>query len=368
MERTFQYSFTPTSQDPVGGPTVQLAVTDIEDAALREILQTPGAGLGTWSLLGDLLTATGPNSPFTFREPLGQAREVKVALSGLFGRFVARAYLERYFGLSVFAHLSNSGLMIDARRQIAVTRTASGDLPDWVACTRAWTRLTVAEAKGCHDPGGPQKALMRAWTQAQRVDVTCRSLPISIKRIAISTRWGSARGGASVPVMSVRDPDETGAPMTPDDERALFVGLLRRHLATLLGPLGHTALRDALLRLATSRQPEKVLVASALGALDKTAVSVADHQATALEEMVGGLVTRQGVVADRRLPPEDEVTLVRLQLRPQFVGVERPVIRAAILGTVSATQASNEPRPRRGRARGDGSGVWVVPLFAGEEG
>ena len=32
---------------------------------------------------------------------LGQAREVKVALSGLFGRFVARAYLERYFSLSL---------------------------------------------------------------------------------------------------------------------------------------------------------------------------------------------------------------------------------------------------------------------------
>ena len=30
-----------------------------------------------------------------------KAREVKVALSGLFGRFVARAYLERYFSLSL---------------------------------------------------------------------------------------------------------------------------------------------------------------------------------------------------------------------------------------------------------------------------
>ena len=26
-----------------------------------------------------------------------------------------------------------------------------------------WASLTVAEPKGCHDPGGPAKALARAW-------------------------------------------------------------------------------------------------------------------------------------------------------------------------------------------------------------
>lgn len=40
---------------------------------------------------GALLTPTGTGTPFIFWEPLGQAREVNVALSGLFGRFVARA-------------------------------------------------------------------------------------------------------------------------------------------------------------------------------------------------------------------------------------------------------------------------------------
>ncbi|WP_246413274.1 hypothetical protein [Rhizobium indicum] len=45
--------------------------------------------------------------PSISREPLGQAQEVKVALSGLFGRFVARTHLERYFNLSIFAHLGS---------------------------------------------------------------------------------------------------------------------------------------------------------------------------------------------------------------------------------------------------------------------
>ena len=38
---------------------------------------------------------------------LGQARELKVALSGLFRRFVARTYLERYLDLSISAHLTS---------------------------------------------------------------------------------------------------------------------------------------------------------------------------------------------------------------------------------------------------------------------
>lgn len=98
MARTFIHRFDPISASPVVGPTVDLEVSEIEDAGIREVLQTPGAAYGAWSILDALLAATGPGTPFIFREPLGQAREVKVALSGLFGRFVARAYLERYFG------------------------------------------------------------------------------------------------------------------------------------------------------------------------------------------------------------------------------------------------------------------------------
>src|SRR5688500_11394740 len=88
VTRTFLYSFTPVSQDPAPGSTIDLDVSQIEDAAIREVLQTPGAAYGTWSILDALLSPTGAGTPFVFKEPLGQAREVKVALSGLFGRFV----------------------------------------------------------------------------------------------------------------------------------------------------------------------------------------------------------------------------------------------------------------------------------------
>ena len=89
MSRTFIYSFTPPSLDPAPGATITLDVSEIEDAGIREVLQTPGAAYGTWSILDELLSPTGIGTPFIFKQLLGQAREVKVALSGLFGRFLA---------------------------------------------------------------------------------------------------------------------------------------------------------------------------------------------------------------------------------------------------------------------------------------
>ena len=199
MTRTFWHDFHPPHLNPLHGWDVELTVQEIEDAGLREILQTPGAALGSWGMLEPLLQPTGDGTPFVFREPLGEAREVKVALSGLFGRFVARAYLERYFHLSIFAHLGHSTIVLDGRRRIQVVRRESGDLPDWIACSSTLSDLTVAEAKGSHAQSGPAQALGRAWKQAGRIDVVARNRPVSLRRIAIVTRWGVSTGGPPDP-------------------------------------------------------------------------------------------------------------------------------------------------------------------------
>src|ERR1700742_1068053 len=144
-------TFDPASANPIKGPVAELTTDEIEDAGIREVLQTPGATFGSWAILDALLAPTGPGSPFVFREPLGQAREVKVALSGLFGRFVARAYLERYCNLTIFAHFGRRSMRLDGRRRIAIIRRERGDLPDGIACAADLSALTVAEAKGCHD-------------------------------------------------------------------------------------------------------------------------------------------------------------------------------------------------------------------------
>ena len=234
MTRTFAHEFSPEGANPVTGPRVELTVQEIEDAGLREVLQTPGAGIGSWSFLGDLLQ---PGDPFVFHQPLGQSREVKVALSGLFGRFFARAYLERYFHLSVFHHLGQEPISLNAPREISITAREEGDLPDWVACTNTFSDLTLAEAKGTHDKAGPISALSRAWNQVRRVDVVERGRTVPAKRIAIATRWGVAAGEPGEPRIAAHDPADEGGAHRTRAERCHVRGALppshRKHdLAT----------------------------------------------------------------------------------------------------------------------------------------
>lgn len=364
MTRTFLHSFDPPSASPVNAATVDLDVADIEDAGIREVLQTPGAAYGAWSILDALLTPTGVGTPFVFREPLGQAREVKVALSGLFGRFVARAYLERYFNLSIFAHLGSQTIDLDRRRKVKIKRLSRGDLPDWIACASDLSSLTVAEAKGCHDPGGPAKALTRAWAQAGRIDVTAQGRKVTVKRIAIATRWGMAVAGPADAYLSVKDPLDEGEPIEPHEKDALFIGILRLHIANMIRPLGHAELAGALYRL--TQQPFARRLQGDLdlarAALNATPVGEVD-KATAIGGLVGGIVTRAGPVTDADVTPGDQESLARLNLRPVFVGVERELIQAAIDADPQAvrTRIAQSVRPDD-FARPDHAGGWIVPL------
>jgi hypothetical protein len=367
LTRTFLHSFDPPAASPVTGPTVDLELSDIEDAGIREVLQTPGAAYGAWSILDALLTPTGPGTPFVFREPLGQAREVKVALSGLFGRFIARAYLERHFNLSIFAHLGSRTIDLDRRRQVKVKRLFRGDLPDWIACASDLSSLTVAEAKGCHDVGGPTKALERAWAQAGRIDVTAKGRKVTLKRIAIATRWGNVSAGPSDALLSVRDPVDEGEPVDPEDQDAIFLGLLRIHITNLIKPLGHAELADSLSRLTDQPFARRLQgdIERARTLLDAVPVREVE-KATAMGGLVGGIVTRTGPVTNVDVTPADQETLARLNLRPVFVGIERDLIHAAI---------EAEPQVVRNRlvkkvspdefARPDRAGGWIIPL--GEE-
>lgn len=367
MTRTFLHSFDPPSASPITAATVDLDIAEIEDAGIREVLQTPGAAYGAWSILDALLMPTGMGTPFIFREPLGQAREVKVALSGLFGRFVARAYLERYFNLSIFAHLGSRTIDLDRRRKVKIKRLSRGDLPDWIACASDLSSLTVAEAKGCHDPGGPAKALTRAWAQAGRVDVTAQGRRVTVKRIAIATRWGMAVAGPADAHLAVKDPLDEGEPLEPQEKDALFIGMLRLHIANLIRPLGHAELSGALYRL--TQQPFARRLQSDLdlarAALDTAPVRDVD-KAAAMGGLIGGVVTRAGPVTDADVTSGDQDALARLDLRPVFVGVERELIRAAINAEPQAvrTRLTQSLRPDD-FARPDHAGGWIVPLGKG---
>lgn len=364
MTRTFLHNFDPPASSPVTGTTVDLNVSQIEDAGIREVLQTPGAAYGAWSILDALLTPTGAGTPFIFREPLGQTREVKVALSGLFGRFVARAYLERYFNLSIFAHLGSRIIDLDRRRQVKVTRLSRGDLPDWIACASDLSSLTVAEAKGCHDNGGPAKALNRAWAQAGRIDITAGGSKVTVKRIAIATRWGMAAPSPTDAHLSVRDPIDEGAPIKPEEKDALFIGLLRLHIANLIKSLGHAELASALRGLTHQPFARRLQgdLQRARTLLDAAPIREVE-KATAMGGLIGGIVTRAGPVTDTDVAPADQEALARLNLRPVFVGIERDLVRAAI----DAEPQTVRTRPTQIMspdefARPDRAGGWIVPL------
>lgn len=364
VSRTFLHSFDPAAASPVAGPTVDLDVTEIEDAGIREVLQTPGAAYGAWSILDALLAPTGVGTPFIFKEPLGQAREVKVALSGLFGRFVARAYLERYFNLSIFAHLGSRVIDLDRRRRIKVTRLSRGDLPDWIACASDLSALTVAEAKGCHDSGGPAKALDRAWAQAGRIDISARGRRVTVKRVAIATRWGMAAPSPSDAHLSVRDPVDDGEPITPEEKDALFIGMLRLHVANLVKTLGHPELASALHRLTQQpfvrRLDDDVRRARTL--LDSSPISEVE-QTTAIDGLIGGVVTRAGPVGESDVAPAEQEALARFNLRPVFVGVERDLVRAAIDGKADTVRARLDQLTKADDfARSDRAGGWIIPL------
>lgn len=369
MLRTFSYKFDPAIASPIKGNTAQLAVDEIENAGLLEVLQTPGASLGSWAFLNALLQQTGAGTPFVFKEPLGQAREVKVALSGLFGRFVARAYLERYFGLSIFAHLGRRSFRLNGRLRIRVTRKKKqrGDLPDWIASDASLTRLFVAEAKGCHDRSGPDQALARAWAQANRIDVILGRRKVQkkahVKRIAIATRWGVASGGPAIPIMAVKDPDETGD-MLPDEMNAALVGIARRHTANLLRGIGYERLAHALEELIDARtgSAARDTVQTALSVLAATdAQSPTEAQASGPSDLlVGRWITRAGPTSDVRLGRSDREVLQRLDLRPVFVGLERHFVQVVISGELDLIRARARERVSGGTARTDGAGVWML--------
>ncbi|KPG02092.1 hypothetical protein IP86_00980 [Rhodopseudomonas sp. AAP120] len=262
----------------------------------------------------------------------------------------------------MFAHLGSRTIDLDRRRRVKVARLSRGDLPDWIACAADLSSLTVAEAKGCHDVGGPAKALDRAWTQAGRIEITAQGRKVTVKRIAIATRWGMAAAGPTEAHLSVRDPIDEGEPIDPQEKDALFIGLLRLHIANLIKPLGHAELAGVLRRI--THQPFARRLQEDLGRarplLDAAPVREVE-KATAIGGLIGGIVTRAGPITDAA--PADQEALARLNLRPVFVGIERDLIRAAIDAEPQAVRIRLTQTVHPDEfARPDRAGGWIVPL------
>lgn len=194
--------------------------------------------------------------------------------------------------------------------------------------------------------------------------MTAQGRKVTVKRIAIATRWGMAAAGPANPRISVKDPIDKGEHIDPQEKDALFIGLLRLHIANLIRPLGHAQLANALYQL--THQP---LSGSLEGDLQlaRTLLDAAriweGEKASGMDGLLGGVVTRAGPVTDAVVAPADQEVLARLNLRPVFVGIKPALIRAAIDAEPQAlrdcltqTESSDE------LARPDRAGGWIVPL------
>jgi hypothetical protein len=325
-------------------------------------LQTPGAALGNWQILGALLDPSAAS--FRFLEPLGHAREVKTAVSGLFGRFVARAYATKYLGLTHFAHVRKPpmGLTGIMRGELDRVRGKSGDMPDWVAWGPA-KGLAIVEAKGCHDTKNPAKALERAYKQASRAEIKIGMKLAPFKRYAIAIRWGFRSPKLTEPMLWVHDPDEDGQ-ITPEEMDGLHVGIARWHIATLLKPLGFTELSDALIRLSqvTFRNRRERLEAEARELLQSLPGYRIDAAEPGPQDMlIGGFISRGGPLA-KIVSLSDQEVLRRHDLSPAFVGVEHRQIKLAIEGIVEPNLPKAADVPASRLMGDDGSGSWVFRM------
>ncbi|MGH7023444.1 MAG: hypothetical protein ACREEB_07620 [Caulobacteraceae bacterium] len=337
--REFDHHIDPVSFNR-SGLTVSLTTEEIERAGLLEILQTPGPLLMSGAILDALLS---DKAQFIFSQPLGQAREVKVALSGLFGRFVARAYLTKVHDYLIFEHLSHANLTFEGG-QTTIEKCSQGDLPDW-AVWRAKSRdLTIAEAKGSHEFPEPSKTLERAWRQANRVEVLRNGKPESVGRIAIVTRWGIEHTDLSETRIDVQA--SAAAPTAPQgDLEGVIVDLARGHYAALLSRLGHIELADAMLsqRRHSPRDPRQSRLQDSLSAFERAPSRRlrGDSRSDIANEMIGNVVVRSGPLREGSdLSPADQEALARLDLKPVFVGVDRSVIRPLIQGDLAAFESA----------------------------
>src|SRR5713101_8144439 len=118
--------------------------------AMGEILQT-GPRSGPMSALFDELLAIGSFELVWKGRGPGRGIEMRRAFSGLFGRFFARAYLQRYHGFTWFAAIDGTPTNLSKNVRVRRKTRASSELPDWV-CARPG-EVAVAEAKGSHQKG-----------------------------------------------------------------------------------------------------------------------------------------------------------------------------------------------------------------------
>tara|TARA_R110002124_G_scaffold159007_2_gene326200 strand:- start:7517 stop:8242 length:726 start_codon:yes stop_codon:yes gene_type:complete len=233
--------------------------------------------------------------------------------------------------------------------------------------------MGIIEAKGTHAPAGPSRILASAYRQAERAEIQIGGRTARFKRYAIATRWGFLTANSPYePILAVKDPIVEGDDVTEEELDLIGIGIARRHMASLLRPLGHAELASALdsLTQTTFRNRESE-ARNRVDALLDTAETktvrrgVDASHAEVSDDLVGGFVTRGGVIPEQDVSSRDQETLQRLKLSPCFIGIERSAIKAALDGDVSTflqKQVEGKLRDDLPDGANDGGGTTIVRL------
>lgn len=313
-----------------------MSTSEVALAAIKEIAQLSLNAAPFNLFLDELLEPS--TKLFRWVSELGHVRETRTALSGLFGRFVARAYLTRYHGFLYFEPIRTDAQVLRGWPSLLVKRKRSitGDLPDWVIAISAAHRPTIAiaEAKGSHNVNGPFASLEAAKKQVARVDVLSGKTALRVKRYAIAARW-AVHGKPKLlePWLVVDDPEDgeraPSASEASNFARAIALG----HFASLADGFGLAATAAAL-QQAKVNEPGHLRV-------PHEDVSQIETDSTT-EDMIGAVVTSTGVVPiPRQTDPVNFLAAFRAVHgdRSLFLGVSADTLREVDRGVPSQKDA-----------------------------
>ncbi|MBX5160809.1 MULTISPECIES: hypothetical protein [Rhizobium] len=298
-------------------------------SALSEIIQT-APGSNPLPLLFDELLSPGTAQLVWKGSGPGRGVEIRRAFSGLFGRFFARAYLERYYGFTWFSPISGSPYNLSNRLRVVRQPGREFDLPDWIMAGPGV--LAIGEAKGSHAKGpaptsglpGPLRTayeqISRVWVQ--KVDPAGVWVNRQVKGWGVMSRWG-VESPARRAYHCVLDPDTEGEPLSGEELEEAIQDVARSHVALLLDGLGRPDLVDK--RASPGFSPQQVS-ATIEGLGERT--------------FIGGIVNNFGF-----LPMSiDDARAVQAslpeRLRPtvRFLGLETDVVEQYRSGSVIKAQ------------------------------
>lgn len=230
------------------GKECYIDIHDVAVQAMGEILQTAPITNPFATFLDELLVSG--NSSLVWKESgPGRGIEMRRGISGLLGRFFARAYLVRYHGLTWFAPIDRAPTYFSPRLRVTRRLGLGVDLPDWL-CAGPGV-LAIGEAKGSHQKnnatqGGCPGPIKTANLQISAACVqklqssgnTNHWIDRNVKGWAVTSRWGVEDPQRDAFLYAL-DPRTDGEPIPDDELPVLIRDIARAHTGHILRGLGY---------------------------------------------------------------------------------------------------------------------------------